>query len=435
MTTMERRPRVLLSAYYFSPYRGSESAVGWNVATRLAEFADVTVIFGDLSSKKPLLADWERWCAEHPEGIRGLKAVHVAADQRTTTIHDLHALPGLWFLYYRAYRRWQRQVLEKARELHAKEPFDLAHHLTIIGYREPGELWNLGIPFFWGPINGAAMTPWNFLPGFGWKDLYRHLTRNALNAVQMRLSKRPRAAANAAAKIWAVTKEDQNMVERLWKGEAERMIETGATPESSAKIRSYGKDQVLNLIWCGIIEGRKALHLLVEALANQGENFQYVLHIVGNGPEETRCRTLAEKHGVNDRIIWHGRVEHAKVKQLMEDCHLLVHTAIKEGTPHVVLEALSSGLPVLCHDACGMGSAVDDTCGVKVPLQSPGASVVGFSEALQSLHASPERIAELSRGAVARSHALSWNNLVQRIDQAYAKALDSRQVKSPNETQ
>jgi glycosyltransferase involved in cell wall biosynthesis len=419
---MPKRLRILLSAYYFSPYRGSEPAVGWNVATRLAAFADVTVIFGDLSSKKPMLAEWKRWCAEHPEGIPGLKAVHVAADARAVAIHDRHALPGLWFLYYRAYRRWQRQVLEVARELHGKESFDLVHHLTVIGYREPGELWKLGIPFVWGPINGAAMTPWNFLPGFGWKDLYRHFTRNVLNALQMRFSKRPQSAAKAAAKIWTVTKEDQDMVER-WGCEAERMIETGSTPDSAAIIRTFHSGEVLKLMWCGIIEGRKALHLLIEALAEQSEEQPFTLHIVGNGPEEARCRALAAKHGLSDRIIWHGRVEHAIVKQLMTDCHVLVHTAIKEGTPHVVLEALSSGLPVLCHNACGMGSAVDETCGLKIPLRTPASSVAGFAEALRSLHASPQRVAELSAGAGARSHALTWRNLADRIHLAYREAV------------
>jgi glycosyltransferase involved in cell wall biosynthesis len=331
-------------------------------------------------------------------------------------------------LYYRAYRRWQQQVLQVAQELHAKEPFDLAHQLTIIGYREPGELWNLGIPFVWGPINGAAMTPWNFLSGFGPKGIYRHLTRNFLNALQMRFAKRPKAAAKAAAKIWAVTQEDQDMVERLWGCSAERMIETGSTPDPAASPRIFHPGQTLKLMWCGIIEDRKTLHLLIEALALQGEGQPFALHIVGNGPEEPRCRALAAKHGLADRITWHGRVEHTTVKQLMADCHVLVHTAIKEGTPHVVLEALSSGLPVLCHDACGMGSAVEESCGVKIPLITPAASTEGFAAALRSLHAAPERISELSVGAIARSHALTWSKLARRIHEAYRVASRSEKL-------
>jgi len=38
--------RILISAYYCSPYRGGESAVGWQVATELANHHDVTVVCG-----------------------------------------------------------------------------------------------------------------------------------------------------------------------------------------------------------------------------------------------------------------------------------------------------------------------------------------------------------------------------------------------------
>lgn len=429
---MNRRLKVLLSAYYFSPYRGSEAAVGWNLAVRLAEHVDVTVIFGDLSSKKPMLADWERWCTENPEGIPGLRAVHVAADEKTVAIHDQHVKPGMWFLYYRAYRMWQARVLEVASDLHRQEPFDLLHHLTIIGYREPGDLWKLGIPFFWGPINGAAMTPWNFLPGFGFKGLYRHLTRNILNAVQMRTAKRPRMAACAAAKIWAVTREDQKMVETCWGLKAERMIETGCTPDANATTREFRGDQTLKLMWCGIIEDRKTLHLLIEALALLGLDHSFELHVVGNGPEEPRCRSLAERLDLDERVVWHGRVEHSKVRRLMAECHLLMHTAIKEGTPHVVLEALASGLPVICHDACGMGSAVDETCGVKVPLSSPVRSVGDFADTLKHIYLYPQRVNELSAGAIAMSHKLSWANMARTIFEAYQEGIDQSCRESGN---
>ena len=40
--------RILLSAFGFSPFRGSECAVGWNIARELARWHEVTVITGDV---------------------------------------------------------------------------------------------------------------------------------------------------------------------------------------------------------------------------------------------------------------------------------------------------------------------------------------------------------------------------------------------------
>jgi hypothetical protein len=39
-----RRLRVLISSHQFSPYQGSECAVGWNIGTRMAAFHDVTLL-------------------------------------------------------------------------------------------------------------------------------------------------------------------------------------------------------------------------------------------------------------------------------------------------------------------------------------------------------------------------------------------------------
>ena len=130
---MARRLNILISAYFCSPYRGGESAVGWQTAIGLARYHDVTVIYGDLKDDSPTLKDIERYSQEH--GLpKGLKFRHVQVQGIARLIHRLHLLPGLWFLYYEAYRRWQLQALEIARELHSERPFDLAHQLTIITF-------------------------------------------------------------------------------------------------------------------------------------------------------------------------------------------------------------------------------------------------------------------------------------------------------------
>ena len=374
------------------------------------------------------MKDIERYSQEH--GLpKGLKFRHVQVQGIARLIHRLHLLPGLWFLYYEAYRRWQLQALEIARELHSERPFDLAHQLTIITFREPGYLWRMNIPWFWGPINGAANIPWSFLPSLGPAGCYRHVTRNLLNQFHTRFSFRCRTAAKRAAKIWTVTREDQKMVERIWKCPAEAMIETGATPKPAATPRARGETEPLRLAWCGLIEARKALGLLLSAIAGLPQGCKIELHVIGDGPEEPRCRRLAQTLGLSSIIKWHGRVSHDEAQALLNSCHILVHTALKEGTPHVVLEAMSQGLPVICHDACGMGIAVDETCGIKIPLTNPKASIQGFQAALGRVYAKPDLLEELSQGAIARASQLTWESHVVRMGVTYQRALNGS---SPN---
>ena len=56
--------RVLLSAFGFSPYRGSECAVGWNIARELARLHDVTVVTGDVRDGEN---EYLRYAAENGE--------------------------------------------------------------------------------------------------------------------------------------------------------------------------------------------------------------------------------------------------------------------------------------------------------------------------------------------------------------------------------
>jgi glycosyltransferase involved in cell wall biosynthesis len=415
--------RILLSCYYFSPYRGGEAAVGWQYATGLAKLGhEVTVLYGDLAGSMPMKADVERYARE--TGLpANLMAVHVPPEPAARFIHQLHAKPGMFFLYYPAYRLWQKANLREASRLHATKSFDLAHHLTIIGYREPGYLWKLGIPFFWGPINGAAALPWGFVAGLGWKGRYQHTLRNALNWLQMRLPSRSRKAAAGAAKIWAVTEEDRKMVEDIWGFQADTMIETGAQPSANATLRKRDVGEPLQLIWCGILEARKSLHLVLHALYQLPKDVECELHVIGEGAERGRWQQLAETLGIVEQVIWHGRVPHAEAQRLMARGHILIHSAVKEGTPHVVLEAMAQGMPVICHDACGMGVAVDENSGIKVPLHDPATSVAGFRNAILRLCNEPDLLSKLSQGALDRATQLTWDNKVKQVADTYHKIL------------
>lgn len=413
--------RILLSAYYCSPYRGGESAVGWNVATGLAKHHEVTVICGDLAKDGPTGQDIER-CKREQGLPPGLEIKHLQAEGLTRQIHDIHALPGLWFLFYEAYRRWQLQALELARQLHAEKPFDLVHHVNVIGFREPGYLWQMGIPFFWGPVSGAPMVPAAFIADFGKKERFRWGSRNFMNRRQIRRGGRPAEAARAATKVWAVSREDVEAVAG-WGVQAEAMLETGcAAPGERQPIRRNAEEP-LRICWSGLFQGIKALPVLLRALDACSQRESVILEILGDGPEAERWKALAASLGLRERINWHGMLPRERALEVMSSSHVLAHSSVKEGTPHVVLEALSMGMPVICHDACGMGTAVTPACGIKVPLEEPCRSVQGFREAIDTLLVNPGLLEELSRGALARADELTWESKIQRIDRAYREAL------------
>ena len=109
----------------------------------------------------------------------------------------------------------------------------------------------------------------------------------------------------------------------------------------------------------------------------------------------------------------------------MSQSNVLVHTSLKEATSNVVLEALERGLPVICHDACGMGTAVDERCGLKIPLRDPESSVRGFRDALIRVLDEPELLQRLSQGAFERAAELTWDKKVATYEHAYRQSVGS----------
>jgi glycosyltransferase involved in cell wall biosynthesis len=208
-----------------------------------------------------------------------------------------------------------------------------------------------------------------------------------------------------------------------WGVDAEPMLETGCVLLSNQHPNTRSEGEPLRICWSGLFQGIKALPILLRAMATFDRKDALLLDVLGEGPESELWKKLAEEIGIEDRVRWWGMLPRDRALDIMRKSHVFVHSSVKEGTPHVVLEALSMGLPVICHDACGMGTAVTESCGFKVALHDPGTSVEGFTAALKKLHDDPLILSKLSRGALVRACELTWESKILRLSEAYRSAV------------
>ena len=407
--------KILISAFGFSPYRGSECAVGWNIAREIARFHDVTVITGDVRDGEN---EYLRYVAENGPVPR-LTVEYVSPSRFTAILERLHNLPCLWGLYYLAYNLWQRKAYRRAKELLKFEKFDLVHQLNMIGYREPGYMWKLDLPFFWGPVGGAPNEPMAFHQMFSWSGCVKVVLRTLLNEIQKRICFRAKRAARKARKIWAVTDADYRMIHDLWGVECDRMVEAGRDDTIAGEIRSYDGAGPLRIVWSGIHTSRKALPILLHALGRTGRGADVRVDILGEGPETAKWKALADRLGVSPQLTWHGRLPRMDALKLMAQTHVLACPSIKEASSIVVIEALSLGLPVICHDACGMGIVVIDKCGFKIPLKDPESSISGFAAAIQAILEKPDLVAQKSAAALERANQLTWSAKAREMVMGY----------------
>ena len=144
------------------------------------------------------------------------------------------------------------------------------------------------------------------------------------------------------------------------------------------------------------------------------------LHIVGSGNVEEYLHE-AEKQGIADLCVIHVSVSHDEVLRLMRASDLFLFTSVAEGTPHVVLEAIGCGLPVLCFDTCGQGDCVTDEVGYKIPLSNPERSAKEFGEKIEFLYRHREVLEEMSRNCRKRAEELSWENKARKMAAMYGR--------------
>jgi len=155
----DRRRRILVSAYLFSPVMGSEQGVGWNICSRLSAYHDVTVLTRSWNEKlwpgdEKHREDAERFMRERAP-IPGLTIKFVDSPALSRLLQPRPHVSLRSPFHFQGYAAWQRAAYREAVRLHREQPFDVTHQLTVATFREPGYLWKLGVPFIWGPIGGG----------------------------------------------------------------------------------------------------------------------------------------------------------------------------------------------------------------------------------------------------------------------------------------
>jgi teichuronic acid biosynthesis glycosyltransferase TuaC len=104
------------------------------------------------------------------------------------------------------------------------------------------------------------------------------------------------------------------------------------------------------LISVGALIERKRHHLTIAALPLLPE---FELLIVGEGPEQGRLATLAERLGVADRMRLLGAQPHARLPHYYNAADVSVLASSREGWANVLLESMACGTPVVASDIPG----------------------------------------------------------------------------------
>jgi glycosyltransferase involved in cell wall biosynthesis len=408
---VENKLKILVSCYACSPNHGSEPGMGWQFVRHLAEKHELHVIVEKEKWQYPI----EKHLSDNPELSQNLKFYFINK-KRNKLLRKLWPPSYYWF-----YKEWQKEAYSLAKELCSKERFDLVHQLNMVGFREPGYLWELNLPFVWGPIGGMENTPWHMLPSMGLYGSIYYSFRNIINNLHINLLTRPRKAAKRNLNaIIAATPHNASLIKNKWKRDSHVIAEVGLLNTDSIQFKKAPRatDAPLRLVWSGQHTPGKALNLLLLALSKI-HDVNFVLDVLGSGTQTNKWKKLAKKLSIDHFINWHGWTEKERAYKIMHSGHVFVITSLKDLTASVTLEALSLGLPIVCLDHCGFSYVVNNTCGVKIALNNQNQVITDLAKALQFLFNNEDKRLALSDGAILRSKDFAWNKKVENIEKIY----------------
>ena len=144
---------------------------------------------------------------------------------------------------------------------------------------------------------------------------------------------------------------------------------------------------------------------------NKDLNFSLV--VLGDGPLMQKMKIRAQS--INHKITWKGWLSKYEALKHVKSSHLLIHTSLSEGTSNVILEAIGYGVPVVCHDTCGMSLVVNEKNGFKIPYNDFETSTLFVSELIKSIVDNPQ-ILNSKLDVIAQTRAtLSWDYKVEII--------------------
>ena len=116
-----------------------------------------------------------------------------------------------------------------------------------------------------------------------------------------------------------------------------------------------------NLIFVGNLIIAKGVDILLEAFALiLKENSNIGLVYVGEGEEKVRLISRSKELGINEKVIFLGRMEYEKIPTMMYYSDILILPSIEEGVGRVILEAMSMKLPVIASNVGGIPLVIND---------------------------------------------------------------------------
>lgn len=165
---------------------------------------------------------------------------------------------------------------------------------------------------------------------------------------------------------------------------------------------------------------RKGIDLLIRGFANFSENKDYVkLVIIGDGKQKQIYMDLAKSLDTKEKIIFLGESSKDTVASELRKSDVFVLPSLNEGMSNSLLEAMASGLAVICTNVGGTKELVNETNGIIIEKNNYSA----IQEGLEKLYLDENLLRSMKSSSRKKAESLNWSTMAQQYLQLYKLTL------------
>ena len=391
--------RILAFDYACEPGEGSEPEAGWAWARILARLGDTWVV--TRANNRPPI---EQAIATTPERAR-LHFVFV----------DLPPWTRFWKKGQRGirlyYLLWQIAALRAARRLHAEVGFTLAWHLTFANAWFGSLAPLVGPPFVYGPVGGGVgMPPRRLVRMLGGRALRYELARAAAKGLGRYVNPLARLAWARARLVLVQNRETADWLPPRHR--AKVAVFPNPVLDTALERERHPADPPTAL-FAGRLIAWKGAALALESVASTRD---WRLLVCGAGRDERQIAELADRLGLDGRVRFLGTQPREEVLRLLRsEADILLFPSLREEAGWIVVEALASGVPVVCLDRGGPPVLGGDAALAAPVEDDPQAVASSLARLLEGALPSEEQVR-------ARAHHFSTATTEARLRELLAGA-------------
>ncbi|MBI5373871.1 MAG: glycosyltransferase [Candidatus Schekmanbacteria bacterium] len=175
--------------------------------------------------------------------------------------------------------------------------------------------------------------------------------------------------------------------------------------EQYAKLLKVNGYKILYPTHPGLHKGFDVLFEILASLKNEGLNYCFFSTIAHEDlPREVeRYERIIDKLGINDRVVFMGRVPQRQMGTLYEQCDLMLYPSLCESFGFSMIEAMGHGLPIVAAE-----TAINkEICGTGANYYEPLDVRSGVEAVLKTLK--PDASEALRKNGEARVKSFDWS--------------------------